>query len=235
MHILLFTLIDAGISFHCHHLSISKITKHIGFLIGLCCSDGRFRIWSSQTGQSLFTCPCLPSASGLPPLPVCGTFSGLPNKSLNVSILYTNSQLSEWQLVIIPERNDTAYGEKVAPAARLDAKLNMWLSKLWSKMEHEIRTILGVFHSVSYVGPNRWLLASDCYLLLLIRNKPFISGMIKRSIEGVSTEKCCFRIAKNFQVCWLNQTELLGHLLRLKLPVEIFQVLLPRLQGVGWL
>ncbi|KAF5395083.1 U3 small nucleolar RNA-associated protein 4, partial [Paragonimus heterotremus] len=190
---------DTGVTFHCHHLSISKTKKHIGFVIGLCCSDGRFRLWSSQTGQPLFTCPCLPSASGLPPLPVCGTFSNVPNKPLNVSILYTNSQLSEWQLDIIPKRNDAVSDGEIASPIRLEAKLNMWLSKLWLKMEHEVRTLLGVFHSVSYVGLNRWLLASDCFLLLLIRDKPFTPGMIKRSIEGRTTEKCCVRIAKNFQ------------------------------------
>ncbi|CAH8832483.1 unnamed protein product [Trichobilharzia szidati] len=179
-----------------HRISISKFATEIGYLVALGCSDGRVRLYDSLTGSVIFICSCVDSVSGHSPLPVSIVFPSINEQhsvtdnqtalmsKLKFSVLYTNSQLREWTITIKQTENTTESADSdhsSVPALstrQINVELNKWLVKFWRTMGNEISRNLGVFHSVDYIGSNKWMLASDRYLIILVSHKNFKPGMI---------------------------------------------------------
>ncbi|VDQ01929.1 unnamed protein product [Trichobilharzia regenti] len=170
-----------------HIISISKFAMDLGYLVALGCSDGRVRLYDSLTGSVIFICSCVDSVSGHSPLPVSIVFPSINEQQsvtenqvsrMKFSVLYTNSQLREWTITIKQTDNSTESADSdhssVPPALstrHINVELNKWLVKLWRTMGNEISRNLGVFHSVDYIGSNKWMLASDRYLIILVPHK----------------------------------------------------------------
>ncbi|CAH8564015.1 unnamed protein product [Dicrocoelium dendriticum] len=155
-----------------HRMLICRERTLCGFLLGLGCSDGRVHLYSAENGRLLFKTPRVPSPTGHFPLPVALAFYHRSHLRFHVSILYTNSQLSEWSIILSASDDDQVYRAAEDVPVQVDAAPNIWLSSLWSVLGSEISTTLGIIHSMAYVDENTWLLASDRYLALLIRNEP---------------------------------------------------------------
>lgn len=170
-------------------MSVSNILTDCGYLIGLGCSDARVRLYDSPTGSILFTCSCIDSISGHSPLPVSIAFPSIiseqsaesPITTLpkhRFSVLYTNGQLREWKITIKQSNNvnnsdgsDHTTSPPVPTKSIIGVGLNKWLVKFWRTMSEEISRSLGVFHSVDYIEPNKWLLASNRFLVVLVSHK----------------------------------------------------------------
>ncbi|OON17236.1 WD domain, G-beta repeat protein [Opisthorchis viverrini] len=196
---------ESGSVFRVHLLSVSKSVGTGVAVVAIGCSDGRVRLYSTASGQQLLTCPCVASSSGYSPLPACLAFSVPRSGELDLSILYTNSQLSEWHLSLsklnCPDDASCAVPNRDLDRSAMSATFNMWLSDFWNKMEEEVHSNLGLFHSLAYVDSDNWLLASDRYLVLLTRNKPFFRGMITKRLRTKDElyPESCMRICTNFE------------------------------------
>ncbi|TGZ75789.1 hypothetical protein CRM22_000188 [Opisthorchis felineus] len=196
---------ENGSVFRVHLLSVSKAVGTGVAVAAIGCSDGRVRLYSTVTGQQLLTCPCVASFSGHSPLPACLAFSVPRSDELDLSILYTNSQLSEWHLSLsklnCSDDASCAGPNRELAKSVMSATFNMWLSDFWNKMEEEVHSNLGLFHSLAYVDSDSWLLASDRYLVLLTRDKPFFRGMITKRLRTKDElyPESCMRISTNFE------------------------------------
>ncbi|CAH8452505.1 unnamed protein product [Schistosoma turkestanicum] len=198
-----------------HVMSVSNVITECGSLIGLGCSDARVRLYDSSTGSTLFTCSCIDSVSGHSPLPVAIAFSNIISEQSSTelskhrfSVLYTNSQLREWKITIKHSNNVDNSGESdhtvipvVPTKCIISVKLNKWLVKFWRTMGDEISRSLGVFHSLDYIGPKSWLLASNRFLVILTPHKNYELGMIKKILTYKKTvdDDYCLYICENIK------------------------------------
>ncbi|XP_018648498.1 hypothetical protein Smp_152740 [Schistosoma mansoni] len=191
---------DDALDVRAHIMSVSNILTDCGYLIGLGCSDARVRLYDSPTGSILFTCSCIDSVSGHSPLPVSIAFPNISEQSAEspittlskhrFSVLYTNGQLREWKITIKQSNNVNNSDESDHPTSPpvttkniIDVGLNKWLVKFWRTMGEEISRSLGVFHSVNYIEPNKWLLASNRFLVVLVSHKNIIQTEVLSESE----------------------------------------------------
>uniref|UniRef100_A0A3Q0KQ47 WD_REPEATS_REGION domain-containing protein n=1 Tax=Schistosoma mansoni TaxID=6183 RepID=A0A3Q0KQ47_SCHMA len=218
---------DDALDVRAHIMSVSNILTDCGYLIGLGCSDARVRLYDSPTGSILFTCSCIDSVSGHSPLPVSIAFPNISEQSAEspittlskhrFSVLYTNGQLREWKITIKQSNNVNNSDESDHPTSPpvttkniIDVGLNKWLVKFWRTMGEEISRSLGVFHSVNYIEPNKWLLASNRFLVVLVSHKNYELGMIKKILTYKRTvdDDYCLYICENVKN--IIQTEVLS-------------------------
>nr|CAX73286.1 Cirhin [Schistosoma japonicum] len=210
---------DDELHVRAHIMSISNVLTELGYLIALGCSDARVRLYDSLAGSTLFICPCIDSVSGHSPLPVSIAFpTVIDDEQISAeiqastvskhsfSVLYTNSQLREWRITIKRSDNVNNSGESdhtttyaVPTKNIISVGLNKWLIKFWRTMGDEIAHSLGVFHSVDYFGSDKWLLASDRFLVMLVPYKNYKPGMIKKILTYKRTvdDDYCLYICEN--------------------------------------
>ncbi|BHF71498.1 U3 small nucleolar RNA-associated protein 4 [Sparganum proliferum] len=185
--------------------------------LALGCADGRVLLHCLETGgQHLFTCPRIHSDSSLcAPRPVAVAFhtptalmpsskSSSPARlDLRLSILYTSSQLVEWQVPISVEPCPESGAGKFKVSVREHPVQDPWLLKFWASVGKEWNRRLPPFHSMDYLGPSGdcWILVSAGFVVYLDRTKPYKASDIKVAIRRQSKEAddLCLKVSTKFQ------------------------------------
>ncbi|VDL90587.1 unnamed protein product [Schistocephalus solidus] len=162
-------------------------------LLALGCTDGRVLLHCLETGgQHLFTCPrihldsslCAPRpvavAFRTPTAPTLSSKSSPARLELHLSILYTSSQLVEWQIPISVEPCSESGTGKFTVSVKEHPVQDPWLLNFWASMGKEWNRRLPPFHSMDYLGPSgdRWILVSAGFVVYLDRTKTALQATV---------------------------------------------------------
>ncbi|VDN12179.1 unnamed protein product [Dibothriocephalus latus] len=158
--------------------------------------------WSFTPSADSSLCAPRPVAVALR-TPTVPTSSCPVRLDLRLSILYTNSQLVEWQVPISVEPCSESGTGKFKVSVKEHPVQDPWLLEFWASVGKEWNRRLPPFHSMDYLGPSGdcWILVSAGFVVYLDRTKPYKATDVKAAVRRQNKEgrDLCLRVSANFQ------------------------------------